>query len=86
MGIAKVQHYVPQFLLREFGNGKKNHLHVFDKLTGRASALTNRRRADGLYGLASRKIHSLSTYGGPPLSSKALGDKKHHARLEAIRD
>jgi hypothetical protein len=35
-GIAKVQHYVPQFLLRNFGKGKKHHLHVFDKQTGRA--------------------------------------------------
>ncbi len=34
-GIAKVQHYVPQFLLRKFGNGKKDQLHVFDKQTGR---------------------------------------------------
>lgn len=35
-GIAKVQHYVPQFLLRKFGNGKKDQLHVFDKQTGRS--------------------------------------------------
>jgi hypothetical protein len=30
-GIAKVQHYVPRFLLRNFGTGKKDKLHVFDK-------------------------------------------------------
>jgi hypothetical protein len=35
-GIAKVQHYVPQFLLKNFGNGKKNQLHVFDKSSGRS--------------------------------------------------
>ena len=34
-GIAKVQHYVPQFLLRNFGTGKKDQLHVFDKATNR---------------------------------------------------
>lgn len=34
-GIAKVQHYVPQFLLKNFGNGKKDQLHVFDKSTGK---------------------------------------------------
>lgn len=34
-GIAKVQHYVPQFLLRQFGIGKKDQLHVFDKASGR---------------------------------------------------
>lgn len=32
-GIAKVQHYIPQFLLKNFGTGKKRHLHVFDKRT-----------------------------------------------------
>ncbi len=34
-GIAKVQHYVPQFLLKNFGNGKKDQLYVFDKRSGR---------------------------------------------------
>lgn len=32
-GNAKVQHYVPRFLLRHFGTGKKDRLHVFDKQT-----------------------------------------------------
>jgi hypothetical protein len=36
MTIAKVQHYVPQFLLRNFGRGKKDQLWVFDKTTGRS--------------------------------------------------
>ena len=36
-------------------------------------ALTKSRSADGLYGLASRKMRSHSTYFGPPLRSKALG-------------
>ena len=35
-GIAKVQHYVPQFLLRNFGTGKKDQLNVFDKQTEKA--------------------------------------------------
>ena len=35
-GIAKIQHYVPQFLLRKFGNGKKDQLNVFDKHTNRS--------------------------------------------------
>lgn len=35
-GVAKVQHYVPQFLLRNFGNGKKDQLNVFDKHNGRS--------------------------------------------------
>lgn len=31
MTIAKVQHYVPQFLLRNFGGGKKKQIWVYDK-------------------------------------------------------
>jgi hypothetical protein len=33
--VAKIQHYVPQFLLRNFGRGK-DQLYVFDKQTGRS--------------------------------------------------
>lgn len=33
--VAKVQHYVPQFLLRNFGSGKNDKLSVFDKQTDR---------------------------------------------------
>lgn len=36
MTIAKVQHYVPQFLLKNFGRGKKDQLWVFDKPRGRS--------------------------------------------------
>lgn len=36
MTIAKVQHYVPQFLLRNFGNGKKDQVWVYDKTTDRS--------------------------------------------------
>jgi hypothetical protein len=36
MTTAKVQHYVPQFLLRNFGNGKKDQVWVYDKTTDRA--------------------------------------------------
>lgn len=36
MTIAKVQHYVPQFLLRNFNNGKKDQVWVYDKLSNRA--------------------------------------------------
>jgi hypothetical protein len=34
--IAKVQHYVPQFLLRNFGNGKKDQVWVYDKFSNRS--------------------------------------------------
>jgi len=36
VAIAKVQHYVPQFLLRNFGNGKKAQVWVYDKSSARA--------------------------------------------------
>jgi hypothetical protein len=36
MTTAKVQHYVPQLLLRNFGNGKKDQVWVYDKTTDRA--------------------------------------------------
>ena len=36
MTTAKVQHYVPQFLLRNFGSGKKDQVWVFDKTTERS--------------------------------------------------
>jgi Protein of unknown function (DUF4238) len=36
MTVAKVQHYVPQFLLRGFGNGKKDQVWVYDKATDRS--------------------------------------------------
>lgn len=36
MTAAKIQHYVPKFLLRNFGTGKKDQLWVFDKSSGRS--------------------------------------------------
>jgi hypothetical protein len=35
-GIAKVQHYVPEFLLRNFRADKKDQIYVFDKNTERS--------------------------------------------------
>lgn len=32
----KIQHYVPQFLLKQFGSDKKNQIFVFDKLNERS--------------------------------------------------
>jgi hypothetical protein len=42
MTIAKIQHYVPQFLLRNFGNGKKDQVWVYDKSSGRSFASNTR--------------------------------------------
>lgn len=37
-GLPKLQHFVPQFLLRQWGTGKNHQVHVFDKQTGRSFA------------------------------------------------
>lgn len=36
MTTAKIQHYVPQFLLRNFSNGKKDQVWVYDKSSNRS--------------------------------------------------
>jgi hypothetical protein len=41
-----VQHYVPQFLLRNFGNGKKDQVWVYDKTSDRVFP-TNTRNVAG---------------------------------------
>lgn len=33
---SQLQHYIPKFLLKQFGSGKKDHVYVFDKHTGKA--------------------------------------------------
>lgn len=38
MTIAKIQHYVPQFILRNFGNGKKDQLWAYDKIKNKCFA------------------------------------------------
>lgn len=61
MTTAKVQHYVPQFLLRKFGNGKKNQVWVYDKSSAR-SFLSNTKN------VASESRFYNFEYGGQILS------------------
>lgn len=35
----QLQHYVPRFLLRKYGSGKKHYVHIFDKQTGKTFKL-----------------------------------------------
>ena len=42
-GASSLQHYVPQFLLRRFGTGKKRHVWVYDKLADRVFQSSSRR-------------------------------------------
>ncbi|KQY90736.1 DUF4238 domain-containing protein [Pelomonas sp. Root1444] len=53
-GIAKVQHHVPQFLLRQFGTGQKDQLHAFDKATGRTFVTNAKNAASESHSTASR--------------------------------
>lgn len=41
-GVAKVQHYVPQFLLRNFGVGKKRKFYVYDKANNKIFSTTSK--------------------------------------------
>ena len=36
----QLQHYVPRFLLRQFGRGKKDHVRVYDKQSGASFAFS----------------------------------------------
>lgn len=50
-GIAKVQHYVPYFVLKRWGVGKKDHVNVFEKATRKTwnSKARNIARESGFY-------------------------------------
>ena len=41
----QLQHYVPRFLLRQFGNGKKDHVQVMDKQSGRMFSFSASKKA-----------------------------------------
>ena len=36
----QLQHYVPRFLLRQFGSGKKDYVHIYDKQKGKTFKLS----------------------------------------------
>jgi hypothetical protein len=61
MTIAKVQHYVPQFLMRNFGNGKKDQVWVYDKSSNRSFPSNTKN-------LASENRFYDFEYQGQPLS------------------
>lgn len=41
----QLQHYVPRFMLRRFGKGKKEHVHVLDKQSGHRFSFSASRKA-----------------------------------------
>lgn len=66
-GIAINQHYVPQFLLKHFTFGKKDHVWCFDKHTGRKfqSAVRNVAAERGFYNFEGDDVEgSLEPYMG----------------------
>ena len=74
MTIAKIQHYVPQFLLRNFGNGKKDQVWVYDKSSGRSFASDARN-------VASESRFYDFEYKGQPLSREPwLSELEGHAK------
>lgn len=53
------QHYIPQFLLKGFGTGKKDKIHCFDKQTGKSFETSVRNIA------AQRRFYDFTTESGP---------------------
>jgi hypothetical protein len=72
--VAKVQHYVPQFLLRYFGAGKKHHVRVFDKRTERifTTHVRNVAGETGFYNFS----HSGDTFSIEPWLAKLESEAK----------
>jgi hypothetical protein len=78
--MSQLHHYVPRFLLRRFGAGKKEHVHAFDKSNGGVFS-----RAAGKLA-ANRDFYDFEFMGKPMTVEPALADVeakagKHIARI-----
>lgn len=71
--IPKLHHYVPRFLLRRFGIGKKDHLHIFDKHKG----LTFKRAASKI--AAENGLYDFEFHGYPLTIEPSLADLESRA-------
>jgi hypothetical protein len=79
MSNSQLHHYVPRFLLRRFGTGKKDHLHTCDKSTGAVFS-----RAAGK--LAARYDFYDFTFMGKPMTVEpALADLEAKAGARIAR-
>lgn len=67
MATTQLQHYVPRFLLRRFGSGKKNRLHVFDKHTDTTFVSTAAKLA------AKNNFYDFEFMGAPMTAESILG-------------
>jgi hypothetical protein len=66
--MSQLHHYVPRFLLRRFGTGKKEHVHTFDKTNGSVFS-----RAAGKLA-ANRDFYDFEFMGKPMTVEPALAD------------
>lgn len=84
MADTQVQHYVPRFLLRRFGTGKKEHVHVFDKQTGKRFTSSARKIAaeKGLYDFKFKGVTLTLEPGLAELEARAA---RHIARITQER-
>ena len=73
----QLQHYVPQFMLRRFGKGKKEHVHVLDKQSGLDMADWWEPTAEGFLSHVSKAqiVQALKEAGTDP-SEDGIGDMK----------
>lgn len=74
MTIAKVQHYVPQFLLRNFGNGKKDQVWVYDKSSNRSFSSNTKNVA------SESRFYDFVSEGQPLSIEPWLADLEGHAK------
>ncbi len=77
--IPKLHHYVPRFLLRRFGTGKKDHVHVFDKRKGSVF----KRAANKL--AAENGLYDFEFHGYPLTIEPSLADLENRAACHIRR-
>jgi Protein of unknown function (DUF4238) len=80
MTVAKVQHYVPQFLLRNFGSGKKDQIWVYDKLTDKCFR-TNTKNVASESRFYDFELGDFTVSIEPMLSSREAAAKRALARV-----
>lgn len=73
--IAKVQHYVPQFLMRNFGNGAKDQVWVYDKSSDRSFPSNTKNVA------SEGRFYDFEHQGTAQSIEPWLSDLEGHARL-----
>lgn len=83
---ATLQHYVPRFLLRRFGVGKKDHVWVYDKRADRAFQASTKRVAaeHGLYDFEFQGVPMTYEPGLAGLETKAAAVTKRVVEAKSL--